>query len=81
MTKQLAIMKKVKIGTRDMGRACMWFAAYIDESSAALQVLNWMDTKKVIEDANVYDFKSLEGHACWVECDQDQILFLKIAKI
>ena len=81
MTKQLAIMKDVKIGMRDIGRACMWFETYIDEGITALQVLNWEDTKKLIEDADVYDFKSLEGHACWVECDRGQILFLKIAKI
>jgi hypothetical protein len=65
--KQLAIMKQVGIGMRDMHEPGLWFTAYTDEHSASLQVLSWGDAKILIEDTGVYDVKSLEGRPCWVE--------------
>jgi len=79
--KQLAIMKNVSIGCRDIGTPCMFFETYIDESLAALQVLDWERAYEIIKKAGVYDFKSLEGSACWVECDSNLIRFLDICKI
>lgn len=46
---QLGIIKNVGFGTRDVGRACLYFDVYLDETSAALQILGVEDAVKMIE--------------------------------
>jgi len=35
----------------------------------ALQILNWEDAGKLVEEAQVYDVKQLEGRPCVVESE------------
>ena len=78
---QLAIMKDVGYGLRDIGRPCLFFAAYISEGLCSLQVLLGDAADKVIKDAKGYDVKSLEGKPCWVEVDGNITTFIRVAKI
>ena len=79
--KQLAVIKNVRCGVGDRGRAWLSFNTYITECSAAGQFVEWADAKKVLEDAYVEDVSQLNGKACWVEVSNGFIKFLEIAKI
>ncbi len=76
MTKQLAIMRGVKLGMRDIDHPCMWFTTYTSEHEAALQVLSWKDAEAVIEAYGTYDVNSLEGKPCWVELGDNVMKWL-----
>lgn len=79
--KQLAIMKGVDFGLRDVGIPVLWFSVYISECSAALQVLAGEEIKVLLKDAGCYSIKELEGKSCWVECESNHITFIEFAKI
>ena len=74
--KQLAIMRGVSIGMRDISHPCMWFSTYISEHEAALQVLSWEAAADVIKQYGTYDLKLLEGKPCWVDVEGNLIKFL-----
>lgn len=67
--KTLAVVKGISFGCRDIGRPCLWFSTYINESVAALQVLTGKEMLDAIAESGVYDIKELEGKPCWVETD------------
>lgn len=77
---ELAIIKNIDIGMRDNDYPCMWFET-VQESLIALQVLSLEDAGKLIKDADVYSFKSLEGKACIIERDGSMMLFVRMAKL
>ena len=79
--KQLAIIRGVKCGVGDRGRAWLSFSTHTTECITALQIVEWDDAKKVIEDADVSDIYKLEGKPCWVEVERNTMLFVGIAKI
>ena len=79
--RRLAIMKDVGIGVRDVGRPVMFFSTYISESVAALQILSLEQAYALLNQAQVYDVKDLEGKPCWVEEGNGMIKFLEYAKI
>jgi len=81
MARQLAIMKDVGYGNRDLGRPCLFFNTYITEGTAALQVLVGDEAEKAIRESGVYDVKELNGQSCWVEVDGWSIVFEGVAKI
>jgi hypothetical protein len=77
----LAIMREVGYGNRDLGRPCLWFSTYIDESSAALQVLQGDEAEEVIRESGVYDVRDLEGKPCWVDTSEHgRIRFMRVWK-
>jgi hypothetical protein len=76
MSEQMAIIRNVGIGARDVGRACLWFDTYITESSAALQIVTWEDAAKIL--AKVYDVKELEGRPCVVDVQGQIIKFVRL---
>ena len=78
---KLAIIKNVNIGVGDYGKACMWFDTYVDEHSAALQVLSWEKTATILEAACVRSALFLEGKACYVNDADGFIKFIRLAKI
>jgi len=80
MAEQIAIIKNVKIGVGDRGRAWLSFDTYVSECAAALQVVEWDAAKQVIEDADVGDVHDLNGKPCWVETDGTFIKFLRVWK-
>ena len=80
MTEQVAIIRDVGYGLRDVGRPCLWFTTYVSESGAALQVLLGEDAAAVLKDAGVYDVKELEGKPCYVEVDGGLITFKRVWK-
>lgn len=67
--KRMAIMRGVDFGLRDIGRPCLWFETYIDESSGALQVLTGEQITKLLEESGARSIRELEGKPCWVETD------------
>lgn len=79
--RQLAIMKEIGIGIRDVGRPVMFFSTYISECTAALQILSWDEAFKLLDQSQAWDVKQLEGKSCWVEVDNGMIKFLEYAKI
>lgn len=80
MTEELAIIKGVGFGLRDAGYPVLSFETK-QEGSGALQVLNLEQTGKLIQEAEVYDIKDLEGKACIVEKDGMMMKFKRMAKI
>lgn len=78
---QLAIIKGVRCGVGDRGRAWLSFSTYVSDCSAALQIVEWDAAKQVLEDADVQDVHQLNGKPCWVEVDRGMIVFLRMAKI
>ena len=77
----LAIIREVHCGVSDRGTACLWFSAYIGESSAALQVMSWSDAKDIIEAYAVTDVADLNGKPCWVDTSSHGIIrYLRPAK-
>lgn len=81
MAKQLAIIKNISYGLRDIGQPCLSFDTYLSEGLVALQVLFGKDIEKLLKDGQIIDIKELEGHACWVEKEGNVIKFLRIANI
>ena len=73
MTEQLAIMKSVGFGCRDVGRPCLFFETFVSECGAALQILYGEDALKFIEDYGVYDVSELEGKPVWVDVKGNMI--------
>lgn len=78
MTKQMAIIREVGYGCRDLGKPVLWFSAFIDEGLAALQVLYGKEADKVITESGVYDVHSLDGWTCLVEIKGGLIVFDRI---
>ncbi len=81
MSRQLAIMKEVGFGCRDVGKPVLFFSTYINEYSAALQIISGDKALDIIEESGVYDIYKLEGKPCWVEINGNSVIFLSIAKI
>jgi hypothetical protein len=77
---QLAIIKNVGYGLRDIGHPCLWFDTMVEDSTGALQVFRGEEAGPIIEDAGVYDVHEMEGKACWVIKDEGMIKFLRMAK-
>lgn len=67
---RLAIMRHVRCGVGDRGRAWLSFDVFTSESSAALTILEWDRAKEVIEAYGVSDVHQLEGKPCWVDTSQ-----------
>ena len=79
--KQLAIMRDVGYGCRDVGHPVLFFNTYISEGEAALQILGGTDAYNLIADSSVYDVKNLEGKACWVDVEDNLIKFVSFCRI
>jgi hypothetical protein len=76
--RQMAVIRNVGIGSRDVGSPVLWFNSYVTESSAALQVLSWDEAYEVLK--SVYDVKELEGKPCWVDVEGGYIKFQEMWK-
>ena len=79
--KQLAIMKDVGFGCRDIGRPILWFNTYISNSECALQIISYQDAEEIIKKYHVNDVHDLEGKPCWVDAGNGMIKFLEPAII
>ena len=67
MTEQLAIIKGVGFGNRDVGRPVLFFETYLSEGIGALQILSDDEAMNFIKAYGVYDVKDLEGKPVWIE--------------
>jgi hypothetical protein len=76
VNEQVAIIRNVGIGGRDVGRPVLWFDTYIRESSAALQIIGWEQAGELL--AGIREVRELEGRPCWVEADGGMIKFLRL---
>lgn len=81
MSKQMAIIKEVSFGLRDVGKVNLSFSTYISECEAALQVLFRDEYEKLIMDGGIKDIKELDGKPCWVEVTGNLIDFIEFCKI
>ncbi len=70
----LAICRDAEFGLRDVGKPCLSFSAYVQESSAALQCLFGEDITKALKDAGAVKFQHLEGWPCWVDTSRPGII-------
>lgn len=69
MDKQLAIIRGIGFGCRDVGRPVLFFSTYISEGAGALQIMGGKDAMDFISAYQPYDVKDMEGKPVWVECD------------
>lgn len=79
--RQLAIIKDIHFGNRDVGQPCVWFTSMINEGTGALQVLMEEDLISFVKDSGCHKLEDLEGKPCWVDVDGSRILFEEVAKI
>ena len=70
---QLAIIRNVGYGCRDIGKPCLFFDSYITETTAALQILTGEDADEFIKAYGVYDVSKLEGKPVWVDVGQNRV--------
>ena len=64
---QLAIMKGVGFGNRDVGYPVLFFSTMISEGCGALQVMEGKKAMDFIKAYGVYDVKDMEGKPVWVK--------------
>ena len=76
--KLTAIIRRPGYGCRDLGRPCLFFDTYVNESVAALQVFEGKEADRIIKDSGVYNVNELEGRACWVQKKPGSIVFLEM---
>ena len=80
--RQLAVIKEVGLGLRDVGHPVLWWTAYIDEAAAALHVFGWKETEEILIAYGVYNFPTgLEGKVCWVEVGDQKITYIEPALV
>ena len=64
---QLAIIKNVGFGNKDVGHPVLFFNSMVAESTGALQIIDGKEALDFIESYGVYDVKDLEGKPVWIE--------------
>ena len=79
MVKEMAIMKDVKFGVRDISKANLSFTVHTVRGTASLQVLGVPQTIKLIEKHQITDISRLEGHPCIIESKEDKQFVLGIS--
>ena len=79
--RQLAVIRDIHFGVGDRGRVCMWFSAFVSESSTALQVLSVEQAVDLLQRHGVDNTSRLEGKTVWVEVDDRMIKYLEPAKL
>ena len=75
--KQMAIMRDVGVGNRDVGQPVLWFSAMINECVGSLQVIFKPTYHEFIKDYGVREVGDLEGKSIWVLCKGTKIVWLK----
>ena len=82
ITEQLAIIKGVGYGLRDIGRPCLWFTTYTEKNYGALHVFTIQkEIDKILTDSEVSDINELEGKSCWVIREDNKTNFLRMSQI
>jgi len=69
MKEEMAVMRGVKFGCRDINRSMLYFTVYMLDSTAALICLVGNKAIEFIEKECVSDITSLEGAPCIVRTD------------
>ena len=79
---QLAIIRGVGYGLRDVGGPVLWFDVRLDEYSGSLQVFHQPRADEIIKEAGVKDVHDLDGKACWVQLQNTGLVkFVKVANL
>lgn len=73
MTEELAIIRDIDFGCRDIGRPCIWFVMDVIDGGA-LHVSVEQDALDLVKGAGVYSIKELNGRPCIVEVSQNRSL-------
>lgn len=82
MSEQLAVIKNFNIGVGDRGVPAIWFDTYVNEHSAALQVISGAEEMwEFIKSSGLTDITKINGKTCWVEAGGSLIRFLRLAKM
>lgn len=63
---QMGVVKGVSFGMRDGGSPALWFVVET-LGGGSLQSFNLEEAGRLIEEAQCYDIKQLEGRACVVD--------------
>lgn len=67
MSEELARIKEVGFGNRDVGRPVLFFTAELESGTCALQILEAEQALELIKQSGVYEVERLNGVFCWVE--------------
>ena len=79
---QLAIIRGVGYGLRDVGEPVLWFDVRLDEYSGSLQVFRQPRADEIIKEAGAKDVHDLDGKACWVQLQNNGLVkFVKVANL
>lgn len=79
MAEELAIIRSMHVGSRDVGRPVLWFVTETAIGSA-LQVLE-VNSKEALELINYrYDIANMDGVGCIVDRDAGSLVYLRLSK-
>ena len=76
MSEQMAIIKGVGIGIRDVGRPVLWFEVNSMDGGGALQVFGWEEAAEIIKAYGIYEVHSLNGKPCRVEVGDGMMRYI-----
>ncbi|KKL94681.1 hypothetical protein LCGC14_1862170, partial [marine sediment metagenome] len=71
--RELAMIKDVKFGTRDVGKAILSFTA-VGLNGSSLQILSAKEAINLIEEHQIVDIGNLNGMACILETKKTETL-------
>ena len=74
--KQLAKIKEVGFGCRDMATPCLWFTTELESGICALQVLGHKEAIELLKVQGIEEVHDLNGKMCWVEEDGMRVTFM-----
>jgi hypothetical protein len=78
VSEELARIKEVGFGNRDVGSPVLFFTAELEGGTCALQVLSAKEAVDVIQRSGVYSVDQLNGMFCWVETNHHSAVFSRL---
>lgn len=76
MSEELAIVKGVDFGMRDVDAPCLWFSVEMLHGGS-LQCFFGEDITRLLKEAWCYSIRDLEGRPCVVNCEGNLVKFVK----
>jgi len=74
---QLAIIKDVNVGIRDVGYPICWFSVEMI-AGGALIVITIKEMEKILKDHSIYKLQDLNNKPCIVETNGNIVKFLRV---
>ncbi len=74
---ELAVIKDINIGCRDVGKCVCWFTVEAI-NGCSLQVISLNDLSEMVNKSGVYSFKELNGKPCVIESGNSIQVFKRL---